>query len=84
MEIRQYARRGIGGVIRDITVGVPSILMRHELYVSAALVASALFVGLSYTLLASPWPAVSGVAAGFALRGAAIRWNLSLPPHRGS
>lgn len=74
----------IGGVIRDITVGVPSILMRHELYVSAALVASALFVGLSHTQLASPWPAVIGVVAGFALRGAAIRWNLSLPPHRGS
>jgi len=74
----------IGGVIRDITVGVPSILMRHELYVTAALAASALFVGLASVGLAAPWPAALGVIAGFALRAAAIRWKLSLPPHRGS
>jgi uncharacterized membrane protein YeiH len=74
----------IGGVIRDITVGVPSILMRHELYVTAALVASALFVGLASMELAAPWPAALGVVVGFALRGAAIQWKLSLPPHRGS
>jgi uncharacterized membrane protein YeiH len=74
----------VGGVIRDITVGVPSILMRHELYVTAALAASVLFVALSGTGLLAPWPAVVGVIAGFALRGAAIRWKLALPPHRGS
>src|SRR5688572_13298952 len=74
----------VGGVIRDITVGVPSILMRHELYVTAALAASVLFVALSGIGLLAPWPAVVGVIAGFALRGAAIRWKLALPPHRGS
>lgn len=74
----------VGGVIRDITVGVPSILMRHELYVTAALAASVLFVAFSGIGLAAPWPAVVGVFAGFALRGAAIRWKLALPPHRGS
>jgi uncharacterized membrane protein YeiH len=58
--------------------------MRHELYVTAALVAAALFVGLAFAGLSAPWPAVLGVIAGFALRGAAIRWKLSLPPHRGS
>lgn len=73
----------IGGVIRDITVGVPSILMRHELYVTAALAASVLFVGLTGAGLPAPWPAALGVVVGFALRGAAIRWKLSLPPHRG-
>lgn len=72
----------IGGVIRDITVGVPSILMRHELYVTAALAASVLFVGLTGAGLPAPWPAALGVVVGFALRGAAIRWKLSLPPHR--
>jgi uncharacterized membrane protein YeiH len=74
----------IGGVIRDITVGVPSILMRHELYVTAALAASSLYVGLGWIGLVAPWPAALGVATGFVLRGAAIRWKLSLPPHRGS
>ncbi|HKX77754.1 MAG TPA: trimeric intracellular cation channel family protein [Novosphingobium sp.] len=73
----------IGGVIRDITAGVPSILLRHELYVTAALVAAALFVALTGAGLAAPLPAAIGTAIGFALRGAAIRWGLALPPHRG-
>lgn len=74
----------IGGVIRDITVGVPSILMRHELYVTAAIAASSLFVLLKLAGVASPWPAAVSVVVGFALRAAAIQWKLSLPPHRGS
>ena len=74
----------VGGVIRDVTDGVPSILMRHELYVTAALLAAFLFVALTWIGLAAPWPAAVGVLAGFALRGAAIRWKLALPPHRGS
>ena len=74
----------VGGIIRDITVGVPSILMRHELYVTAALAASVLFVALGGIGLVAPWPAALGVIAGFALRGAAIRWKLALPPHQGS
>jgi len=73
----------IGGVIRDITAGVPSILMRHELYVTAALFAAAVFVGSTILGLAAPWPAALGFGLGFAMRGAAIRWRITLPPHRG-
>jgi len=74
----------LGGVIRDVTIGVPSILMRHELYVTTSLVGAGLFVGLDQLGLPAPWPAALGVLAGFALRGAAIRWKLHLPAHRGS
>jgi uncharacterized membrane protein YeiH len=74
----------IGGVIRDMTAGVPSVLLRHELYVTAALVAAAAFVGLTWAALPEPWPATLAFLAGFGLRGAAIRWKLALPPHRGS
>lgn len=73
----------LGGVIRDITAGEPSVLMRHELYVTAAVVAAGVFVGLSAAGLASPLPAAIGFGAGLVLRGAAIRWRLALPPHRG-
>jgi len=73
----------IGGVIRDITAGVPSILMRHELYVTAALSAAALFVGLNSAGIDTPWPTLLGFGLGFAMRAAAIRWKLALPPHRG-
>lgn len=73
----------LGGVIRDVTAGVPSILLRHELYVTAALVAAGAFVALTELGLAAPWPALVGALAGFALRGAAIHWGLALQPHRG-
>jgi len=73
----------IGGVIRDITAGVPSILMRHELYVTAALIAAASFISLTALHIPAPWPALVAAATGFLVRGAAIRWKLGLPPHRG-
>lgn len=73
----------IGGVIRDVTAGVPSVLMRHELYVTAALVAAATFIGSTVAGASAPLPAILGFASGFALRGAALRWRLALPPHRG-
>lgn len=73
----------LGGVIRDITAGVPSILMRHELYVTAAAVAAGGFVALSTHGVANPVAAWTGVALGFVARGAAIQWGLSLPGHRG-
>ncbi|WP_338331164.1 trimeric intracellular cation channel family protein [Rhizorhapis sp. SPR117] len=73
----------IGGVIRDITAGVPSILMRNEIYVTASLVAAILFVILMTAGLDAPWPSMIGFAFGFALRGIAIQWRISLPLHRG-
>jgi len=73
----------VGGIIRDITAGVPSILMRHELYVSAAVCAASLFIALLTLGVAQPWAILSSVTAGFAVRAAAIHWGLSLPPHKG-
>jgi uncharacterized membrane protein YeiH len=71
-----------GGIVRDVLAGEPSILMKNELYVTAAALAAGLFVGL--TLLGtSTWPAASvAVVAGFALRGAAILRGWKLPAYR--
>ena len=71
-----------GGIVRDVLAGDPSILMRRELYVSAAALSAGLFVGLS--LVGAPtWPAAAlAVAAGFALRAMAITRGWSLPPYR--
>jgi uncharacterized membrane protein YeiH len=33
--------------------------------------------------LAAPWPALLAFVLGFLLRGASIRWKLTLPAHRG-
>ena len=73
----------IGGVIRDITAGVPSILMRNEIYVTASLLAAIVFVVARSVGLDAPWPSIIGFLFGFALRGAAIRWRLALPLHQG-
>lgn len=73
----------LGGIIRDVLAGQPSILMRPELYVTAAALAAGL-AGAGIVLGLAPaltW--AIAVAAGFALRGAAIHWSLALPPHKG-
>lgn len=70
-----------GGIIRDLLAGQPSILLRPELYVTAAALSAGLMVGL--TMLGLP-PLITGLiaaACGFALRAAAIRKGWSLPAY---
>ncbi len=73
----------LGGVVRDIIAGVPSIIMRPEIYVTAAMLSAGLFVGLTFFGLADLSAAAIATAAGFALRGAAILRGLALPSYRG-
>ena len=73
----------VGGIIRDVLANEPSILMRPELYVTAAALASLLYVilvsgGVPPMLAAS----VAGLL-GFALRAAAISRGISLPAYKG-
>lgn len=71
-----------GGIIRDVLAGEPSILMRPELYVTAAALAAGLFVILALLGVTMPIAAVIGALAGFALRGLAIRRGWALPTYR--
>lgn len=70
-----------GGIIRDVLAGQPSILLRPELYITAAALSAALAAG--GTVLGLPnelvWPLAA--LAGFALRGAAIHWSLGIPAY---
>ena len=71
-----------GGIIRDVLAGEPSILLRHEIYITAAALAAGLFVALSLLGL-SVWIAAGiAIAAGFALRALAIARGWSLPAYR--
>ena len=71
----------VGGIIRDVLANEPSILMRPELYVTAAALTAGLFVVLSlFGVPAALAAAVSGLA-GFSLRGAAIARGLKLPAY---
>ncbi len=71
----------VGGIIRDVLAGQPSILMRPELYVTAAALTAALTVaGTLLGLPAAPvW--IAAALAGFMLRGAAIHWSLGIPAY---
>jgi uncharacterized membrane protein YeiH len=72
----------LGGIIRDVLAGEPSILMRSELYVTAAALSSALAVALLSLGLADMAAGTIAAAAGFALRGGAIARGWSLPAYR--
>ena len=72
----------VGGIIRDVLAGEPSILMRPELYVTAAALAAGLFVGLSLGGLPALPAAAIAIVAGFTLRGTAIARGWSLPAYR--
>ncbi len=74
-----------GGVVRDLLAGQPSILLRREITVSAAILAATLYMALRMLDVAL-WPAAAVAAvAGFALRAGALQWGWSLPgfPARG-
>ena len=64
--------------------GVPSIIMRPEVYVTAAALASGLFLLLEWLGTGTAIAAIAGALAGFGLRGAAIHWSLGLPAYRGA
>jgi len=73
-----------GGVVRDLLAGEPSILLRREITVSAALVAGTVFVA-GRALDLELWPAAFvGSICGFALRAGALRYGWSLPAFRGA
>lgn len=69
----------VGGIIRDVLAGEPSIIMRPEIYVTAAALAAALYVVLVTIGAPPPLAAAIAAGAGFTLRAAAIRWKLALP-----
>jgi uncharacterized membrane protein YeiH len=68
-----------GGIIRDVLASEPSILLRREIYISAALTSAALFVVIRVVGVDWIWASAIGVAVGFAVRAGAIMWGWSLP-----
>ena len=71
-----------GGIIRDVLAGRPSILMRPELYVTAAALSASLTAIGQFVDVPRWWIWIAATAAGFGLRLAAIRFNLALPAYR--
>jgi uncharacterized membrane protein YeiH len=73
----------VGGIIRDVLAGEPSILLKPEIYVTAAALSSVLFgISLWFGLPVLPAAIISAIA-GFALRAMAIWKGWAIPAYRG-
>lgn len=68
-----------GGVLRDLLAGEPSVLLRPEVYVTAALIGASAYV--LATMVGLPLVATStlGVASAFAVRAGALKFGWTLP-----
>ena len=71
-----------GGIIRDVLAGVPSILMRREIYVSAAALGATTYIVLVTLGVDRMIAGAIGAVAGFVLRALAIARGVALPAYR--
>ena len=68
-----------GGIIRDIVAGTTPLVLRQEIYVTAAALGAAVLVGLRGLGLDPVWSAALGFMAAFTLRALALLRGWSLP-----
>lgn len=71
-----------GGIVRDVLVGEPSVLLRRELYITAAVGGAAAFVLLRLAGLPEPLAGLIAAVFAFALRGGALTRGWTLPAYR--
>jgi uncharacterized membrane protein YeiH len=71
-----------GGIMRDVLGGESPIILKQEIYITAALLGATVFVSLHALGMSRDVSAVAGFVAAFLLRAAALTWNLSLPRYR--
>jgi uncharacterized membrane protein YeiH len=71
-----------GGIIRDILGGESPIILKQEIYITAALLGSTTFIALDSLGFSRDVSAGTAILAAFTLRAAALHWNLSLPSYR--
>ncbi|MCB2113878.1 MAG: trimeric intracellular cation channel family protein [Parvularculaceae bacterium] len=76
-----------GGLIRDVLLGEPSLFMKQDVYVTAALAGAGAYIGLVALGMGAAYAAPIAALAGFLIRAAAIVFNISVPkvgrPRRG-
>jgi uncharacterized membrane protein YeiH len=71
-----------GGMLRDMLSSEPSVLLRKEIYVTAALVGAAVYTLMAMLGLQNVIAAVIAFVAAFLVRGGALRFGWSFPPYR--
>lgn len=71
-----------GGIIRDLLANEPSVLLRREIYVSAAALGAGVYVVAATAGVAPIVAGAAGVGAGFTLRAIALGFDIALPGYR--
>lgn len=71
-----------GGMLRDMLSGEPSVLLRKEIYVTAALVGAATYTLVSMAGLSGFGAGGLAFAVALLVRGGALRFGWSFPPYR--
>lgn len=71
-----------GGMLRDMLSQEPSVLMRPEIYVTAALTGAAGYTVLAASDIAGPLATIVGLVAAFCVRGGALRFGWTFSPYR--
>jgi uncharacterized membrane protein YeiH len=71
-----------GGLARDLLCHEVPLILRKEIYATAAVLGAGVYVGLVELGAERPLAFVAGFLAAFLLRGAAILWSLSLPVYK--
>jgi uncharacterized membrane protein YeiH len=74
----------VGGIIRDTIGQVPSVLLRHEIYVTASVLGGCAYVGLDGLGFGRSAAMAAGFLVTFSIRSAAIKFGWSLPVFRRS
>lgn len=72
----------LGGILRDLLAGEPSVLLRPEIYVTAALVGAAIFTAGDVAGLPQIVSGLAGFAAAFVVRGGALRFGWAFPAYK--
>jgi uncharacterized membrane protein YeiH len=71
-----------GGMMRDVVSQEPPLILKQEIYATAALLAALVYLGAIALQVPVSAATAIAVAAGFALRAGAIRFGWSLPRYR--
>jgi len=72
-----------GGIIRDVLGGEVPLLLRREIYVTAALAGALVYVVLVELGIDAALSGGAGFVAGFAIRALALHRSWSLPAYKG-
>jgi uncharacterized membrane protein YeiH len=71
-----------GGILRDVLAGESPLVLRRDVYVTAAFAGATAYVVLAAAGAPHPGAALAGFAVAFAIRGLAIRYRWTLPVYK--